>query len=93
MPASKGILKYNHGPHIHDYLSEFRRDVLSNYDCMTLAEAPLISSKQALEYISEPDGEMDMMIQFQNMCGDCLFSDSMPHPFSLRKYKRAIRDW
>ena len=93
MPANKGILKYNHGPHIHDYLSEFRRDVLSNYDCMTLAEAPLISSKQALEYIAEPDGEMDMMIQFQNMCGDCLFSDWMPHPFSLRKYKRAIRDW
>ena len=39
-PVFKGIRFYNHGPHIHEYLQEFRRDVLANYDCMTIAEAP-----------------------------------------------------
>ena len=94
LPICRGIFHYNHGPHIHDYLSEFRRDVLSDYDCVTIAEAPLITPKVALEYIEEaPDSEIDMMIQFQCMCADCLFSDFYPTPFSLRRLKRAFSSW
>ena len=51
----KGIRFYNHGPHIHEYLQEFRRDVLANYDCMTIAEAPLVTPQRALDYIAESD--------------------------------------
>ncbi len=94
MPASRGIFHYNHGPHIHEYLTEFKRDVFDHYDCMTLAEAPLVWPEQALKYIQEgPDQEIDMMIQFQSMCADCLFTDFMPTPFSLDRLKRAWRDW
>ncbi|MCQ2558358.1 MAG: alpha-glucosidase [Oscillospiraceae bacterium] len=93
-PVYKGMPKYNHGPHIHEYLSEFRTDVLSHYDCMTLAEAPLVWPKRALEYIREtPNSEIDMMIQFQCMCADCLFSDYFHLPFSLRRMKRAFSSW
>lgn len=93
-PVFKGMRKYNHGPNIHKYLGEFRRDVFSHYDCMTLAEAPLVWPKRALEYIEEkPDGEMDMMIQFQCMCGDCLFTDYLHLPFSLRRLKHAWSLW
>ena len=96
VPGAAGILKYNHGPHIHEYLQEFRRDVLSQYDCMTLAEAPLVSPKRALQYISEKDPkkhDIDMMIQFQVMCANCLFTDFVPMKFSLRRLKRAFRRW
>ncbi len=94
LPASRGILQYNHGPHIHEYLMEFRRDVFDHYDCMTLAEAPLVWPDQALKYIAEgPQQQIDMMIQFQSQCADCLFSDYMPTPFSLDRLKRAWRDW
>lgn len=93
-PINKGMRKYNHGPHIHEYLSEFRRDVFSHYDCMTIAEAPLVWPKRALEYIEEkPEGELDMMIQFQCMCGDCFLTDYLHHPFRLRKLKRAFSSW
>ena len=34
-----------------------------------------------------------MMIQFQCMCADCLFSDYMPLSFSLRKLRRAFSSW
>ena len=91
-----GILKYNHGPHIHEYLQEFRQDVLQHYDCMTLAEAPLVTPKLAMSYISELDPkhhDIDMMIQFQCMCADCLFSDYVPMKFSLRRLKRSFRRW
>ncbi len=92
-PVYKGMPNYNHGPHIHEYLAEFKRDVLDHYDCFTLAEAPLVWPKQALRYIDEKTGQMDMMIQFQCVAADCFFSDYMPTKFSLRKMKRAFSSW
>ena len=93
-PIFKGIRFYNHGPHIHEYLQEFRRDVLENYDCMTIAEAPLVTPQRALDYIEESDtNEIDMMIQFQCMCADCFFTDYMPRRFSLKRLRRAFSSW
>lgn len=93
-PIYKGMPCYNHGPRIHEYLHEFKRDVLDHYDCFTLAEAPLVSPKTALRYIKEDDsGQIDMMIQFQSQCADCLFTDYIPMPFSLQRLKRAFSRW
>ncbi len=92
-PIYKGMPKYNHGPHIHEYLAEFKRDVLDHYDCFTIAEAPLVWPKQALKYIDEKTGQIDMMIQFQCVAADCLFTDYIPLPFSLRRMKHAFSSW
>ncbi len=92
-PIYKGMRFYNHGPHVHEYLSEFKKDVLDHYDCMTLAEAPLVSPKHALSYIDEENGQIDMMIQFQCQTADCLFTDWMPMKFSLRRMKKAFSSW
>lgn len=93
LPIYKGIFNYNHGPHVHEYLAEFKKDVLDNYDCMTIAEAPLVWPKRALDYIDEKTGQIDMMIQFQCMCADCLFTDYLPTKFSLRRLKKAFSQW
>ena len=92
-PIYKGMPHYNHGPHVHEYLAEFKRDVLDHYDCFTLAEASLVTPKRALEYIDEKNGQMDMMIQFQSQCADCLFTDWLPVKFSLRRLKKAFSLW
>lgn len=92
-PVNRGMLHYNNGPHVHEYLAEFKRDVLDYYDCVTLAEAPLIRPRTALKYIDEEHGQMDMMIQFESQCADCLFTDYLPTRFSLRKLKRAFSSW
>ena len=92
-PIYKGMPNYNHGPRVHDYLREFKEDVLDHYDCCTVAEAPLVSPKLALEYIDEEEGQIDMMIQFQCQCADCLFTDWVPTPFSLLRLKKAFSDW
>ena len=64
------------------------------YDCMTLAEAPMVTPKVALKYIDEgSDPVLDMMIQFSTQEADCLFTDFNPMPFSLRKLKRAYSAW
>ena len=94
MPSSKGIGYYNHGPHLHEYLEEFNRDVFSHYDCMTLAEAPMVTPKIALKYIDESNGPvLDMMIQFATQEADCMFMDFNHTPFSLCKLKRAYSEW
>ena len=92
-PIYKGMPNYNHGPHVHEYLREFKEEVLDHYDCFTLAEAPLVSPRKALSYIDEEKGQMDMMIQFQCQCADCLFTDYLPTKFNLRKMKRAFSSW
>ena len=94
MPASKGIFLFNHGPHLYEYLDEFKRDVFSKYDCMTLAESPMVSPKKALEYITEDDTQvLDMIIQFNTQEADCFFTDFRHMPFNLRKMKRAFSSW
>ncbi len=94
MPASKGFNYFNHGPHLHEYLEEFKRDVFSKYDCMTLAEAPMVTPKKALQYIDETKNPvLDMMIQFATQEADCLFTDYNHIPFSLRKLKKAYSLW
>ena len=92
-PIYKGMPNYNHGPRVHEYLAEFKRDVWDRYDIFTLAEAPLVWPKQALKYIDETTGQIDSMIQFQCMCADCLFTDYIPTKFSLRRMKQAFTDW
>ena len=92
-PIYKGMPLYNHGPHIHEYLAEFKRDVLDNYDCFTLAEAPLVWPRRALKYIDEQKGQIDMMIQFQCQTADCLFTDYLPTKFSLLRMKQAFSSW
>jgi len=92
-PIHRGLTQYNHGPHIHEYLNEFRK-VINAYDAMTLAEATLISAKQSLEYIKEEyESDFDMMIEFECMCADCFLTDYIPLPFSLRKLKRIYKRW
>ena len=92
-PIYKGMPNYNHGPHIHEYLEEFKQDALEGYDYFTVAEAPLVWPKQALKYIDEKKGQIDTMIQFQCQCADCLFTDYIPTKFHLRKMKRAFSSW
>ena len=91
-PVNKGFLKYNHGPHIHEYLNEFKK-VLDEYDCFAMGEAPLVTPKQALRYIDESRSELDMMIQFDTATCDCFKSDYMPTKFSLKKLKKAFSKW
>ncbi|MBQ5824084.1 MAG: alpha-glucosidase, partial [Clostridia bacterium] len=93
IPQACGMEHYMDGPHIHEYLQEFR-EVLNEYDCFVVGEAPMMTPKKALKYIKEGDGmELDMMFHFQHMEADCLFTDFMAMPFSLKRLKGAFSKW
>ena len=93
-PAARGMKYYDHGPQVHTYLRQFRHNVLDDYDCMTVGEAPMVSPEKALEYCGEgPDQELDMMFTFEHMNADCVMTDWIPRPFNLRSYKKALSRW
>lgn len=93
-PVSKGVLQYNYGPHLHEYLAQFKHEAFDDYDCVTIAESALTGPRKSLEYTKEDDDcVLDMMIQFQCMSADCLVTDYIPMPFSVRKLKHAFSSW
>ena len=94
LPAATGIEHYKKGPHLDEYLKEFREDVINKYDCFVVAEGPMMTTSFALPYITEgPDKTLDMMFHFQHMEADCMVTDWIKVPFSLKKMKGAFSKW
>ena len=93
IPAACGMEHYKCGPHLDEYLGEFRR-VTDNYDCMTVGEAPMMTPKLALRFIKEGASQkLNMMFNFQHMEADCFMIGWVPAPFNLRKLKRVYNNW
>ena len=92
LPAAKGMSHYKDGPHIHEYLAEFRK-VCDEYDCFQLGEGPMTTVKSALNYLTGPTKSLDMMFSFDHMMADCFMTEYMHRPFSLRKLKKAFTKW
>jgi len=57
-------LVYANGPHMHEYLQEMNREVLSKYDVMTVGEALGISLEQTPLMVSDQRHELDMIFNF-----------------------------
>jgi oligo-1,6-glucosidase len=55
---------YASGPKLHDYLQEMKREVLSNYDVMTVGEAFGVTLEQTPLLIDERRRELDMIFHF-----------------------------
>lgn len=92
LPVATGIEHYKKGPHIHEYLREFR-EVLNDYDCFVVGESPMTGYKDALEFTAGEDRELDMMISFDHMQADCIITDTIATPFNLKKMKKAFTNW
>ncbi len=94
LPAATGMQYYSNLPKVHDYLAEFKSEVLDFYDCFTVGEGPRMEPSVALSYVKEgPDKVLDMMINFAHMEADCLVTDFIQTPFNLVKLKKAFTKW
>ena len=94
IPVATGIENYMHGPHLDEYLMEFKNEVLSKYDCMTVGEAPMMTTKRALKHITEGENQqLNMMFHFEHMGADCLFYSWMKTGFKLKRLKKVYTRW
>ena len=92
LPAINGMPYYKDGPHIHEYMAEFRK-VCKEYDCFQLGEGPLTTVQSALKYLTGPERSLDMMFSFDHMMADCFYTEYIHRPFSLPKLKKAFTKW
>jgi len=75
------ITFYAEGKNIHNYLNEMHTEVLSQYDIMTVGEAPGVTIDNALKFVDEDRKELDMFFHFDLMSLD----RSKGEVFTMRK--------
>ena len=99
LPNSLGILPiigemkyYKDGPHIHEYMKEFR-DVCNEYNAVQIGEGPMTTVSSALQYLTGRRKSLDMMFSFDHMTADCLFTEYVHLPFKLVRLKKAFSKW
>lgn len=93
MPTARGIEHYMNGPHLREYLREFK-DVLDEYDCFTVGEAPMMTTKRALSFIKEGDDQLlNMMFHFEHMSADNIITNWIKTPFNPKKLKKVYARW
>lgn len=94
LPAATGLGFYADGPKVHEYLAEFKHEVLDFYDCATVGEGPRMNPELALKYITEGENQvLDLMFNFSHMEADCFMTDFIQRPFNLIKLKSAFSKW
>lgn len=55
------------GPHVHEYLQEMNRRVLSKYDLMTVGECAGVDIPNAKRYANSEGTELNMVFQFEHV--------------------------
>ncbi len=85
------------GPHVHEYLQEMNKEVLSKYDLITVGEAAGVTLEEAKKYANADGSELNMVFQFEhtgagkdahNRYGKW-DSDKMPLP----EWKATLSKW
>lgn len=58
------------GPHVHEYLKEMNRRVLSHHDLMTVGETAGVTLEEAKKYANSDGSELNMVFQFEHVSLD-----------------------
>lgn len=55
------------GPHVHEYLQEMNREVLSKYDLITVGETSGVTLEEVKKYANAGGTELNMVFQFEHL--------------------------
>ncbi len=82
------------GPHLHGYLKEMNKEVLSKYDGMALAEGAGMTLKSALDFVDAERKELDMGYHFEGTnLGYIPGYFKKMGSYSLVDFKKIYSDW
>ena len=83
-----------HGPHVHEYLQEMNREVLSKYDIMTVGETACVTLEEAKKYAGEDRNELNMVFQFEHVeLGSGKYGKWNDAPVDLVQLKKVFKKW
>ncbi|MBQ5952880.1 MAG: alpha-glucosidase [Lachnospiraceae bacterium] len=87
----KGLRYFVDGPHMHEYLKELNRKVLSRFDCYTVGESYHPTPKNAEEYVKTENRELDSIFSFGHLDSDNIGGAKFfKKPFDLRVFKEGL---
>ena len=88
---------YANGPHLHEYLREMNREVLSKYPVMSVAEGAGVTQADALEFVDPARRELNMLYHFEGMGVGLVpghkYRMRAPGPYSLLEFKDVYTKW
>ncbi|MBT2755839.1 alpha-glucosidase [Mesobacillus foraminis] len=101
LPSAPGGKKYDwggdyfmNGPRVHEYLQEMNREVLSEYDIMTVGECPGASTGDAVKYANHEGTELNMIFTFEHMDLDSGSGGKWDvKPWKLADLKAVMSKW
>lgn len=85
------------GPHVHEYLQEMNRKVLSKYDLITVGEAAGVTLEEAKKYANADGSELNMVFQFEHVSGSehekTRYGKWDGHKMPLPEWKANLSKW
>lgn len=84
------------GPFLHQYLKEMNAQVLSKYDCMSVAEGAGVTSETAHKFVDADRKELNMLYHFEGMdYGNVPGKFRTPDPkgYDLVGFKQIYSKW
>ena len=88
---------YAKGPHLHEYLQEMNREVLSHYNnIITLAEASGVPRGEAILFVQAERREVNMLYHFEGMrlgYAASGFKRPVQRGYQLHRFKKIYSLW
>ena len=85
---------YSNGPRVHEFLKEMNREVLSNYDIVTVGEGPGVNLVHGPRYVSAREKELNMVFHFDHLTIDFGPDGKYdPVPLDFVRFKAIFRQW
>lgn len=82
------------GPHLHEYLQEMNREVLSKYDTITVGECGGVTTEEAKKIANADGSELGMVFQFEHVNLDGDENGKWCHkPMDLPVLKKNLQKW
>jgi oligo-1,6-glucosidase len=84
------------GPHLHDYLKEMDAEVLSKYNCMSVAEGAGVTAATAHNFVDEDRKELKMLYHFEGVSLGYVpgkFKVMDPNGYKLNDFKAIYSKW
>ena len=84
------------GPHLHDYLKEMNSEVLSKYNCMSLAEGAGVTTRTAHDFVDVDRHELNMLYHFEGVGLGYVpgkFKEMNPKGYQLVDFKNIYSKW
>ena len=90
-----GFPHFAHGPRLHEFLSEMRRDVFAGRSgqYLTVGEMPGVTNEQVRLLTDPARGEVDMVFQFDHVQLDHGAHKFDPRPLRLVDLKASLGGW